>query len=74
MIYGITVYAAKCDNCGKELLEDEEYCGYNSKDFLIDLMGDSNWHSEDDKHYCPDCYSFDDNDNLILLKPKTQTP
>lgn len=60
-------YAIECDNC-KEIAQ-----GYEDVDFWTsDESGteenatESEWHKEDDKHYCPDCHSFDDEDNLVI--------
>jgi hypothetical protein len=68
MIYPKTMYAAKCDNCGKEWVdEDNGYFAFTDESSITDnVNNDDEWHNEGDKHYCKDCYSFDDNDTLII--------
>lgn len=72
MIYEVTMYGAKCDNCGKQWVNDNYYwVALGDKDSLESTLGDDDWHTEEskefsDKHYCPDCYSFDDDDKLVL--------
>jgi len=51
---------------------EDEYNGYSCWGDFNDAWENAsevNWISEDrDIHYCPDCYSYDDNDNLIVKK------
>lgn len=60
-----------CDNCGKDSNAECEYCGWDDKDYVLDCAKEDNWIEENDKHYCPDCYEYDDEDNLVL-KSKLQ--
>jgi hypothetical protein len=62
MIIEVKVYSIICDSCKKDALEDSGYCGFNDTDAIcID-----DWATEGDQHYCPDCHSFDDEDNLLI--------
>lgn len=74
MIYPVTMYAAKCDNCGKEWFDESNcFVAFTDESSMRSVLGDDDhWHTEGDKHYCRDCYSFDDEDNLII-KPKQTT-
>lgn len=70
MIQKVEMFTVKCDNCGK-LFEDEYqgFCAWNCENGAWDNASDWDWHKEDlDTHYCPDCYSFDDEGNLIIKK------
>ena len=70
MIEKIEMFTIKCDNCGK-LFEDEYqcFCAWNCENGAWDNARESDWKKKDaDTHYCPDCYSYDDEDNLILKK------
>lgn len=64
----VTMYTVECDNCGKQF--EDEYNGYSCWcDFndAWESASEVNWVQEDnDVHYCPDCYSFDDNDEIVL--------
>jgi hypothetical protein len=76
MIYPITMYACKCDNCGKLYDIDGNGGGYAYEDvgsIALMVFEDETWHIEwgtkkiPDKHYCPDCFGgFDDEDKLII--------
>ncbi len=67
MIQEITMYTVLCDACGKDSNEGSDYACYDSKENAEDIAKDDNsWHIENDKHYCPDCFHFDDDDNLII--------
>ena len=68
MILRMDYYTVKCDNCGK-IYSDEHsgYSAWNDADGAMEYASESDWIKEDnDTHYCPDCYSYDDEDNLIL--------
>lgn len=67
MIYPVTMYSGKCDNCGHEIeLGGGEYSAYNEAETVREEMANSEWHIEADKQYCPDCWHLDDDDNVII--------
>jgi len=66
MIKEITMYTAICDNCKCDVCEIKEYSCWDSKGFAEDIAIELDWIEEYDKHYCPDCYEYGDNDELII--------
>lgn len=38
---------------------------------MENALMEENWEKEGDKHYCEDCYSFDDEANLVLKEIST---
>jgi hypothetical protein len=70
MIYPVTMYAARCDGCGKEVRLMGEYAAFAEKECVEDDLRDSEYKFDGDKHYCSDCWSYDDNDNLIFKQQK----
>lgn len=62
------MYSAKCDNCGKRWSDEEMgYCAFTDCCSMEDnVNNDVSWHGEKGKHYCGNCWKFDDEDNLIL--------
>ena len=66
MIQEVKMYTVICDNCGKDNNEDTDYSCWNDESIAEEIAMESNYLKDDDKHYCPDCYSYDDNDELIL--------
>jgi len=66
MIKEVTMYTVICDNCGKDLCEGQEFSCWNDDLTAHELAMEENWIKEESKHYCPDCYDYDDNDNLVI--------
>lgn len=64
------MYTILCDNCGKDACEDTEYAAWGDPNIVLEWSCE-NWVQEGDKHYCPDCFSYDDDDNVVL---KTLNP
>lgn len=70
MIVEKTFYAVKCDNCGK-IAEGYNDCEFwDDKGTAIDLASESEFYIGETIHFCSDCHSIDDNDNLIILSIK----
>lgn len=70
MITTVEMFGCKCNNCGKEWIDN-----YNSFVAFTDKLGmmnnisdDEMWYSDNYKniHYCPECFSFSDDDELML--------
>lgn len=66
-------YSMKCDICKEYLYDsyDEYDCGVtfiDNKKNLIGVAVVGGWHVNNGEHYCPDCYTVDENGNVILLK------
>lgn len=68
MIKEVKMYTVVCDNCGKDVNEGAEYSCWNDKRYAQDIAMEADWLSEGDKHYCQDCFSYDDEDNLIITQ------
>lgn len=71
MIKEVKMYTVICDNCGKDCNADSEYSCWSDDTFARDCAMEDDWITEGDKHYCPQCYSYNDNDELEL-KPVNQ--
>ena len=68
MIQETTMYTVVCDGCGKDSTADSEYSAWGCKMYAADVAMEANFINEGDEHYCPDCYSYDDEDNLVIKK------
>lgn len=64
MIKKVEMYSAVCDNCG--VVCGEDIVAWNDKGYAKDNAEDSNWAFDGKKCYCPKCYSYDDEGNLVL--------
>lgn len=66
MIKEFKCYTLLCDNCRADLNKDSDYSGWDDEDYNYEIANESDWIEESNEWYCPDCYSYDDNDNLII--------
>lgn len=62
------MYTVICDGCGKDVCDDTEYSGWSEEYYVEDIASEADWIEQDSKHYCPDCFEHDDDDNLIIKK------
>lgn len=73
MIKEVKSYALICDNCGKTYTEN--YCDYSiwlEPDMAIEEAEYEGWIEHKDKHYCPNCYELDDNDNIVIKEREVE--
>lgn len=70
MITPVTMYAAKCDCCGCEWKNFDGIIAYPDKCSMEEQLMNDEWETgkegEKDKHYCPDCWYYDDEDNFCI--------
>jgi hypothetical protein len=55
-----------CDGCGKDVNDDTDYSAWNDESYVDDIRQEADWEKVDDKHYCTDCYEYDDDDEIII--------
>lgn len=67
MIKEVKMYQVVCDRCGR-FLEDAAVWDYKNR--AIAYAINSRWTEIGDKHYCPDCYEFDDELDEYVPKKK----
>lgn len=66
------MFTVVCDNCQKDIGSTQEYSCWDDSDFAIENAMNSDWIAEYGKHYCTECYSYDDNDALIINSSRTK--
>lgn len=71
MTQEVKMFTVVCDNCRKDCNEDTDYSCWNDENHAKEVAMNAGWINEDDNDYCPDCYSYDDDNNLIIGKCKT---
>ncbi len=64
MIQEKTMYTVICDGFGKDVNEGSEYSCWSEPSLSEDIAVESNWKIHDKKHYCLNCWFYDDDDNL----------
>ena len=72
MITTEQMFGIVCDNCKECFCDDSTgFAFYSTKEFVLDQAKEGDWEVVNEKHYCPDCWSHDDDGNVML---QTQTP
>lgn len=66
MINEVKMYNIKCDRCGAISTEGDEISGWDNAGFAIDCAIDSDWVEMGSKHYCPNCYEYNYDDELVI--------
>lgn len=66
MIKPVITYALHCDNCNENFIFDEIFTSLSDEVSVKQVLGECDWYTDGDKHYCESCYSINDEDQLIL--------
>lgn len=72
MIVKVNMFTVACDNC-LEKFTTEDFCAWHDADEARYQADESGWHHEPEreigktgKHYCPDCWEYNDDDELVI--------
>ena len=68
MIQEVKMYTVVCDNCGEDIGASSDYSCWNDEVYAWENADESDWIKLNEKHYCPNCWAYDDNDNIIIKK------
>lgn len=66
MIKEVQMFTVICDECGKDANEGSEYSCWSDKSWAEESAMESCWKKDGEKHYCDNCWYYDDYDNLIF--------
>lgn len=72
MIEELKMYTVLCDNCGADSCDGGEYSGYVDKSTALDNAMNSDFIEHEEKHYCDNCWSYDDNDEIAIDQTRTK--
>lgn len=61
------MYTIICDQCGSDIFDGKEFSGWNDIGYVEDIGGYEGWAIDNNRHYCPKCYTRDDDHNLIIF-------
>ena len=67
MIVSEIFYGVKCNRCGEQY-EDGEHSFWSHQDNAIEYAMESEWIEEKGKHYCPECYEYNEEKDENLPK------
>ena len=73
MIKPTTMHMVVCDRCGGYFTNGKGIGAYEDKDMIEPEALDSEWIKIDSKHYCPDCYEYDEESDDYKPKVKEIT-
>lgn len=69
MIKQVTMHSVVCDRCGKTF-EADDIIAWTDECSAREYALDSEWKEIDGKHYCPDCYEYDESIDEYVPKVK----
>lgn len=67
------MFTVICDGCGADVCEGEDFSAYADRPAIESIALDSGWMENKGNHYCPDCWSYDEDDDLVF-KSINKTP
>ena len=68
MIQKVEMFTVICDNCGEDAGCDcDDGSCWNDEAVAEEKALESEWINSKGLHYCPKCYSYDDDDVLNLV-------
>ena len=56
MIKSLTYFTIICDDCGIDANAESEQSAWSNTNGAECSAECSDWHTDDKKHYCPNCY------------------
>jgi len=62
----LEMYTVVCDNCGVSADEDTMYSCWSDESAARDVAMEADFIKENGKDYCPKCYSYNDEDELVI--------
>lgn len=66
MVKEVIMFTIVCDGCGKDVNENTDYSCWNDKGYNEEIRQEAGWEKVDEKHYCTNCFEYDDDDNLVI--------
>lgn len=62
----VEMFTVICDNCKKSADDGSDYSCWNDENYAKEVSMEAQYIDENGNHYCPNCYSYDEDDKLIL--------
>ena len=72
------MYGCHCDNCGADWMNEESGIAVLAieSDMLNEVRNFESWYTDgpigNEKHYCPECHTVNDNDELVIDMTRTK--
>ena len=65
-IIKVTMYTVQCDNCKITSGDNDEFSCWNDESNALENATNKDWIEHKGKHYCPNCYTIDKDDNITI--------
>ena len=62
------MHTVECDRCKKQY-EEDLICAFVDGNAAIDSATDNGWTIINNKHYCPDCFKYDETQDEYIVLP-----
>lgn len=62
----VTMYTVECDNCKTTSGKNSEFSCWNDDAYALEDATDNDWVEHEGKHYCPNCYTMDEDGNITI--------
>lgn len=66
MVQEKTMYGVMCDNCKDTLETYDGIAFWHNQDDAEENAMNKDWLDSEGKHYCPDCFSHNNEDELVI--------
>ena len=67
MIKEVKSYSLICNNCGETYRHKwTNYALWFDESAPLEYASEEGWIEHENKHYCPNCYEIDNDDNVII--------
>lgn len=69
----VEMFTVICDNCQESADKGTDYSCWNDENQAKDVAMEANFTNENGLDYCPKCYEYNDEDELIINHSRTKT-
>lgn len=68
----VKMFTVVCDNCKVSADEGTDYSCWNDENHAKEVAMESGFVTENNNHYCPKCYEYNDEDELVINQDRTK--
>ena len=68
----VEMFTIICDNCQESADEATDYSCWNDESGAKEVAMEANFINHNGNDYCPKCYDYDDEDELIINTKRTK--
>ena len=61
-------YGVKCNRCKEDFLDYNDHSFWIDENSAVEQAIESEWIEENNKHYCPNCYDYNEEEDKNIIK------